>query len=105
LARTNRWTTSRALSGNCGSSSPFHTWYRRPGVVKKGDTKGGDKVSTQDLISKWEDALAQVLSAWDEGREDLSDEDLEKVAAGVPIQSQLRAGGDETGGCCDINTR
>jgi len=55
-------------------------------------------MSAKDLISKWEDALAQVLQKAlpaDEGR-DLSDEDLELVAAGVPIQSQLRAGG----GCC-----
>jgi len=72
----------------------------RDRVVKKGDTKGGDKMSAQDLISKWEDALAQVLSAWDEGRE-LSDEDLEQVSAvaGVALRSQLRAGGsqEETG--------
>ena len=51
-------------------------------------------MSAKDLISKWEDALAQVLSAWDEGRE-LSDEDLEQVSAvaGVALRSQLRAGG------------
>jgi len=55
-------------------------------------------MSAKDLISKWEDALAQVLQkALDEGPA-LSAEELEKVAAGVPIQSQLRAGGDETGG-------
>jgi len=51
-------------------------------------------MSVQDLITKWEDALAQALqeSMLPEGR-DLSDADLEKVAlAGVPLRSQLRAG-------------
>jgi len=51
-------------------------------------------MSTKDLISKWEDALVQVLQkALDEGRE-LSDEDLEQVSAvaGVALKSQLRAG-------------
>jgi len=64
-------------------------------------------MSAKDLISKWEDALAQVLQKAlpADGGWELSDEDLEQVSAGVPIQSQLRAGGDETGGCCDINTR
>ena len=56
-------------------------------------------MSAKDLISKWEDALAQVLNvALDEGRE-LSDEDLEKVAAGVALRSQLRAGSG-----CEENT-
>ena len=52
-------------------------------------------MSAQDLISKWEDALAQVLQkALDESREDLSDEVLEQVSgvAGVALPSQLRAG-------------
>ena len=52
-------------------------------------------MSTLDLITKWEDALAQVLQNCvpDEGRE-LSDEDLEQVStgAGVALRSQLRAG-------------
>jgi len=51
-------------------------------------------MSAKDLISKWEDALAQVLQKAlpaDESRE-LSDEDLEKIARGVPLKSQLRAG-------------
>jgi len=54
-------------------------------------------MSTKDLISKWEDALVQVLQkALDEGRE-LSDEDLEQVSAGagVALRSQLRAGSTE----------
>jgi len=57
-------------------------------------------MSTQDLISKWEDALAQALQkALDEGRE-LSDEDLEQVSvvAGVALRSQLRAGDRPTPG-------
>ena len=52
-------------------------------------------MSAKDLISKWEDALAQALQKVpaDEGRE-LSDEDLEQVSivAGVALRSQLRAG-------------
>jgi len=51
-------------------------------------------MSAKDLISRWEDALAQVLNvALDEGR-DPSDEDLEQVStvAGVALRSQLRAG-------------
>jgi len=54
----------------------------------------------KDLISRWEDALAQVLQkALDEGGE-LSDEDLEQVAiAGVALRSQLRAAGGDTYTC------
>jgi len=61
-------------------------------------------MSTQDLISRWEDALAQVLSAWDEGP-DLSDEDLEQdsAVAGVALRSQLRAGDADTWITCDVN--
>jgi len=59
-------------------------------------------MSAKDLISKWEDALAQVLQIAlpaDEGRE-LSDEDLEQVSAvaGVALRSQLRAGDRPTPG-------
>jgi len=53
----------------------------------------------KDLISKWEDALAQVLQkALDEGPYLNTDEDLEQVAAGVALRSMLRAGG----GCEDV---
>jgi len=55
-------------------------------------------MSAKDLISKWEDALAQVLQEVlaDDGRE-LSDEELEQVSAvaGVALRSQLRAGSGE----------
>jgi hypothetical protein len=52
-------------------------------------------VSAKDLISKWEDALAQVLQEALDESPDLSDEDLEQVSpavAGVALRSQLRAG-------------
>jgi hypothetical protein len=54
-------------------------------------------MSAQDLIAKWEAAWAQVLqeSMLPEGQE-LSDEDLEQAALdGMPLRSQLRAGGGE----------
>ena len=60
-------------------------------------------MSAKDLISKWEDALVQVLQkALDEGP-DLSDEDLEQVAAGVALRSMLSAGGCED--VCYMDTR
>jgi len=62
-------------------------------------------MSAKDLISKWEDALAQVLQKVpaDEGRE-LSDEDLEhpvSAVAGVELRSQLRAGRTTLWASCD----
>jgi len=60
-------------------------------------------MSAKDLISKWEDALAQVLQkALDEGPYLNTDEDLEQVA-GVALRSMLRAGGCED--VCYMDTR
>ena len=55
-------------------------------------------MSAKDLISKWEDALARVLTSHlepENSEEELSEDDLRSALGAYQLKSALRAGGGE----------
>ena len=64
--------------------------------IMRTSREGGEKrMSTKDLISKWEDALAQVLTSHVEpenAEDDIAEEDLRSALAACRLKSALRAG-------------